>query len=196
MSPTKSLLILVMFLQSQETWSLALSAASESSVAQHFTGILKMNDLKVSCSSCKILVKAKGAGIYGLFLLLGFHQTLPVSPNARFPLKELSRFIFCCTSCLPQAQNCDFHWLISFAGCGVVCCTKKIKNQRKFKMQSFQETENRLNRQIWCNTWGEKSPPPTAWGQRKTTGLQILRCKHDHFKWKANNVKTGLAPLT
>lgn len=53
-----------------------------------------MNDLKVSCSSCEILVKAKGAGIYGLFSQPGFHQTLPVSPNARFPLKELSRFFF------------------------------------------------------------------------------------------------------
>lgn len=70
-----------------------------------------MNDLKVSCSSCEILVKAKGAGIYGLFSQPGFHQTLPVSPNARFPLKELSRFFFffSCSPSLPQAQICDFH---------------------------------------------------------------------------------------
>lgn len=50
-----------------------------------------MNDLKVSCSSCKIVVKAKGAGIYGLFLQLGL-QTLPVSLNADFLLKDLSPF--------------------------------------------------------------------------------------------------------
>ena len=101
--------MLVMFLQSQEKWSPTLSAASEYSVAHHLTGII-INDLKVSCSFCKI-VKAKAAEIYRLFLQLGLYQTLPVPLNARFPLKDLTP-LFSCSSSLPQAPKC--YWTVIF----------------------------------------------------------------------------------
>lgn len=122
----------------------------------------QMNDLKVSCSSCKIVVKAKGAGIYGLFLQLGAYQTLPVSPNARFPLKDLSPFLVRSSS-LPQAQKC--YWTVIFTDWPVLLVVRLSVIQKnlyklKFKIQSVQEIENRLNRHILCSPWGKRALHP------------------------------------